>query len=1124
MANVRDLLIRVLLSTDEFKNKVAEVKREIGGLKGSFKEVSSEDTIGIAGDKVLEKLKSQKTAAEKLVELYKQKIAEIQQELTTKQDGSQAKTFLEIKLETFQGKLQEAQESLDGLQAKVDNFSLDKLIEKANTTAQIFADLRLGFGGMLNGLGEMADSADEVFVGRENAWTGVEKIMEGREGYTKKFGEELRQWNEEVITYIPVTFNALSVIEENALQAGGVALEGVRSFAEMYAELEAATNIQGKTGVQKLGKYFSLMDVVPDEYHRLASVIVDLGNKFPVVEDEIVNTATRAGSAMKAAGLTAQDGLAMVAAARSMGMNEAASATSLEKIIGRSAKAAELGLGEYQRLLKEIKRKGNGVETVYDFQIAINSDPEKYWFQELEKQMHMTKTDLQRLVNNAIVLEKYSDILGITPEEFSRQWSEDAAMAVIAFFDRLGQMDKGSFEKMYQGMEGLGDVANDNAEEAEKGILTLLDSLGIVEVRAARLARNFASNSDELRATVNVARTAYAEDKALDEEAQRRYATNESRRIMNRNKEENALAATGASVVAMRKPFEDFFAQLKQWYVEDWPAWAQEGAGYVINTMGTIGDGLKTAGDLSFSFASILSAGREIKKSGWDGKLLSGLKTAGKIGLGAGAIAGTYLFAKYLTDAADATDDIATRLSSLEFKIDEQSKEATLSAIREVRDAAGELSGEKAEKYAATSRVVQMGYGTAGMYGQALAYEQQRGEKEIAAVYERYGALIQEQEEAMLRSPDDETARQAIQDRIAQLTSEMEAAAAEKRAELSRTLNSVISGAIQQTGGDSALQGLAERYNALDMVFGVWNEYQANGQQQQKLSQSMKETLRDTMNSLGYYDWAKQDPWGGRKIVWDRLDASAFKNMANFLYEQLEQDVKSVAENGQLMSVLATAISSGSLNEADQSQFSGTFLALLQAMDIKSISDQGVKNWLDIGKNSMLGLGQGIDENSGNPKIKAENAAQSLIDAAKAILKVQSPSQVFFDIGENVALGLANGIYSKADEAIKAASWLAGQIEETMRNAMDIHSPSGVARLMGGYFSQGLALGIEDGVSRVEYAIDKFSNAVNKSRSSAHGSQNMPKVDVTIRADSKKLAEALAPEIDNALGAAAWPM
>ena len=91
-------------------------------------------------------------------------------------------------------------------------------------------------------------------------------------------------------------------------------------------------------------------------------MIVDLGNKFPVVEDEIVNTATRAGSAMKAAGLTAQDGLAMVAAARSMGMNEAASATSLEKIIGRSAKAAELGLGEYQRLLKEIKRKGNGVE------------------------------------------------------------------------------------------------------------------------------------------------------------------------------------------------------------------------------------------------------------------------------------------------------------------------------------------------------------------------------------------------------------------------------------------------------------------------------------------------------------------------------------------------------------------------------------------------------------------------------------------------------------------------------------------------------------------------------------------------------------------------------------------
>ena len=83
--------------------------------------------------------------------------------------------------------------------------------------------------------------------------------------------------------------------------------------------------------------------------------------------------------------------------------------------------------------------------------------------------------------------------------------------------------------------------------------------------------------------------------------------------------------------------------------------------------------------------------------------------------------------------------------------------------------AAAELSGDEMEKYAGTSRVVQLGFGTSAMFGQALAYEQQKGEEAIAATYERYGRLIQEQEAAMLEAPDD-AARQAIQSRIEALT------------------------------------------------------------------------------------------------------------------------------------------------------------------------------------------------------------------------------------------------------------------------------------------------------------------------------------------------------------------
>ena len=212
----------------------------------------------------------------------------------------------------------------------------------------------------------------------------------------------------------------------------------------------------------------------------------------------------------------------------------------------------------------------------------------------------------------------------------------------------------------------------------------------------------------------------------------------------------------------------------------------------------------------------------------------------------------------------------------------------------------------------------------------------------------------------------------------------------------------------------------------------------------------------------------------------------------------------------------------------DLSQMSGAFLSLLEAMDIKNASDIGVKDWRDLGKNSMLGLGQGIEENSGDAKTKAETAALGLIDAAKAVLQVQSPSQVFFDIGENIDLGLAQGIYSKADEAIRAANWLAGQVEETMRSALDIQSPSRRMEILGGYVAQGFARGIENGLARIEGAADRMANVMERSSSGA--SRAMPAAGngrggaaFVINIDGKAFAQAVAPYVDDALGEAAWP-
>lgn len=646
MANVRDLLIRMSLDTATFKRNIADAKGELRTLKSEFRAVSSDSNVENAGTKLLENLREQKSTAEALVKEYEKGLREVRTKLNEVPAGSQAASQLQQQVTKLETGLANAKTSVNEIQTKIDTFRLENLASAAETVASIFSSLRLGFGELLSGFGETADSADQVFVNRESAWVGVTKILNDRAEYTEAWGEALNQWNREVVTRIPVAYEALAEIEANALQAAGVSMQGLREFTETYAALQSATNIQGEEGVLNFGKYLTVMNAAEDEYHRLGSVVVAMGNNFASLEDQIVATAKRSGSAMRAAGITAQDGLAIATAATAMGMEEAAAATSMEKVIGRSAKAAELGAGKYQQLLAAIQKYDKFAGSVYEFQINTDIDKKKEAFTSVMNELMLDKADLQKLVNNAITLEKYSGIMGLTPEEFGQAWSEDAAKTVIAFFDKLGSMDRGSFESMYQGVAGLGDVANEDAKQVESGILTLLDSLGITEVRAARLARNFALNSEELNRAVDIARQAYSEDKALDEEAQRRYATTESQRTMNRSKEQNALEAMGQTVTAMRKPWETFFADLKQWFTE-WPDWAQAGISAGTEALGKAGDLLDALGKFSFNLMNIATAIKEIEKTTIGARILKTLGAAGSaaaaalpaVGLAGGTIA-----------------------------------------------------------------------------------------------------------------------------------------------------------------------------------------------------------------------------------------------------------------------------------------------------------------------------------------------------------------------------------------------------------------------------------------------------------------------------------------------------
>lgn len=90
----------------------------------------------------------------------------------------------------------------------------------------------------------------------------------------------------------------------------------------------------------------------------------------------------------------------------------------------------------------------------------------------------------------------------------------------------------------------------------------------------------------------------------------------------------------------------------------------------------------------------------------------------------------------------------------------------------------------------------------------------------------------------------------------------------------------------------------------------------------------------------------------------------------------------------------------------------------------------GAGSWLvNIGGDIINGLIRGITNGIGHAVDAVKNAGKSIINAAKGVLKIFSPSHVFDEeIGQQITAGLAKGITNTSDKAINAASNMAGAV------------------------------------------------------------------------------------------------
>lgn len=361
--------------------------------------------------------------------------------------------------------------SSEQLSGKIDDLkkkqgeAADKAMTFGDKAGQAFnqvheAIVAAGIAVALKEIYEYFASCAQASMDFESAITGVAKT-------TDLTDEELAAMSDSIkalSTEIPATTEEIAAVAEAAGQLG-IQKDALLDFTEIMTMLGTATNMAADEAATALARFANITGMATDNYGRLGSVIVDLGNNFATTESEIVAMGTRLASAGKLAGLTEPEIMALAAAMSSVGIEAEAGGTAMTQTLNAIEKA-----------------------------VAKGGDD----------------------------LSEFARIAGMSSEEFSSAWKNDAMSALTSFIGGLGKLD----------------------EQGESTVLVLED-LGLTGIRQSNMLKALGLAADQMTGAVNTANTAWQQNTALTNEANKRYATAQSRLTMMQNAYNNLKVAIG---------------------------------------------------------------------------------------------------------------------------------------------------------------------------------------------------------------------------------------------------------------------------------------------------------------------------------------------------------------------------------------------------------------------------------------------------------------------------------------------------------------------------------------------------------------------------------------------------
>lgn len=483
-------------SIEKASNRAQENNKKLQELKTTKQNLQTEykNSVKLYGEES-DEAKKLKEQLEKVSEQYTEQKTVVEKNIATVNNHKTKLNETETQLSKVQQELKNTSDELEKQNSKW--LEAGENLKKAGEGIENFGEKASKIGSTMTKTVTMpivaiGTAAVKAQIDYESAFAGVRKTVDA----TEEQFEELSQGIRDMSTQMPQSAIEIAGVAEAAGQLG-IKTENILGFTKSMVMLGDSTNMSSDEAATSLARLANITQMPQDEFEKLGSVIVNLGNNLATTESEIIEMGLRLAGAGKQIGLSEAEILGLAGAFSSVGIEAEMGGSAISKVMVKMQAATTIGSEQAQKLTEITGMSIRELEL-----LASNNSQE---FKELANSIGMTTTEINSIVKSANELEDFGKIAGMTGDEFKKAFEEDATTAIIAFIRGLG-----------------------NAESAGSSAIEMLEEMGIKEVRLRDSLLRAANAGNLLEDSINMGTKAWEDNTALANEANQRYATTES--------------------------------------------------------------------------------------------------------------------------------------------------------------------------------------------------------------------------------------------------------------------------------------------------------------------------------------------------------------------------------------------------------------------------------------------------------------------------------------------------------------------------------------------------------------------------------------------------------------------